>query len=125
MSIENGPEKILPKRQLISLVKEYDDLIAESGVAEWADEARASLDQRINNLKEQLDAERMNYTNEQWGLLTQIANFESGYSGFAETQLLGNHEDDYAIQRRQQIEGEKGRLEKRWKEVFGDEPLEW
>lgn len=73
MSIENGPEKILPKRQLISLVKEYDDLIAESGVAEWADEARASLNQRINNQKEQLDAERMNYTNEQWGLLTQIA----------------------------------------------------
>lgn len=67
----------------------------------------------------------MNYTDEQWALLTQIANFESGYSGFAETQLHGNQEDDYVIQRRQQIEGEKGRLEKRWKEVFGDESLEW
>lgn len=126
MSIENGPEKMLPKRELISLIKEHDNLIAEKGIEEGADEhARSSLDQQINELKIRLDDEHMNYTDEQWALLTQIANFESGYSGFAETTLHGNLEDEYAVSRRQQIEGEKSRLEKRWKEVFGDEAFDW
>lgn len=125
MSIEHGPEKTLPKRQLISLIKEHDDLLAERGVTGGTEDQAQQLDQQINELKIRLDVEHMNYTDEQWALLSQIANFESGYSGFAESKLVGNSDEEYAAQRREQIEGEKGRLEKRWTQVFGDEPLEW
>lgn len=125
MNIEHGPERMLPKRELVSLIKEHDDVVAENGIAGGAEEQSQSLHKKINNLREQLDAERMNYTDEQWALLSQIANFESGYSGFAESTIVGNVDEEYKKERQGQIDTEKERLQKRWKDIFGDEVFEW
>ena len=75
-------------------------------------------------LEARLDGEKLNYTDEQWALLTQIANYEGAYSASVELAMAGASDDPEYKKRETLREQEKGRLQQRWEDVFGDEPSE-
>lgn len=96
MNAERGPE-LLSKRALISSIKRRDDLDAD-GEAKGAE--FLELETRLND-------EKLNYTDEQWALLTQIANYESAYSASVELAMAGDSDDPEYKKRQTLREQEK------------------
>lgn len=124
MNPEKGPE-LLSSRAVVSMIKELDDLLAERGIEGKSEDETTSLDRHIRDLEDATRDAKMNYTDEQWNLLVQIANHESGYSASAESSMVGNQDEDYKKERQESIDANKRHLQKRWQDIFGDEPFDW
>ncbi len=120
MKIE-GESNGLTKREIVSFLKEYDELDAQKAEASHPEGRMDEIDRRLAELEPIIKEQEMDFTGEQWALIQRWANHESGLDGFVEGKVHGNYEPDEQEAIQKSYEEEKRQLTKKWKEVFDEE----